>query len=802
MATYTEHYNAKKPNKSENYDIDIANFNNDLWDEKIFEKQDKIAGKSLSTNDFTNAYKTKLDNLENYNDTQVKSSIEDIQAEQITQNNKITSLEADNTSNKTNITQIKEKNTEQDTKLSKLENENLELKSENERLREDLKGLPTGTFSGEVIDLNDSTDMRLQRLDVLGNSRQETREGYNLLNFIKNAFKTQTINGLTIRNNEDGSFTLNGTTTDIVSVCLSERMKNLEAGIYNVSKNSSGSVSASYRNILYGNNAGKAIELCNFDSNEEQLITLTKDYEQYYFWLYIVTGITFNNYTIKPMLTKGTEKKPYEQYGTMPSPEYPSEVESCGDNVNIFEATVESFTANRQYLEYNEKENEYHILSSQTWYRKEINNLEAGEIYTLSFDVRTLTSANLLGLIRIDKDSISGTPIATASEADTIDMNYKRCKISFVANESIVVNLRNTNEIEAYIKDIKLTKGTSDTYSPFEQGNINLEICNKNLFDKNKANINYNLDGNKGTLVADNNQCVSDYIVIEENKTYSIQGYAGTLYYRIIVFYNSDKTLNKISTNTTSSKGSTFTVQANAKYVRFNFQKTQLDVIQLEEGEETEYTLHQSQTYTIPTQKPFRKIDIYKDTFIKKNGKWYERHFINRKIFDGTETYLHALDNSDENYIQVNANTNITNINTSLLGKLFKCNYFGYFANAIGPNKTMSGMRIFSSNSPNFVFSVPTSVANDIPTFKSWLSEQYNTGTPVYIDYVLAEPEEIECTAEQCEILDKIENEAKTYKGVTHIYSTDNVSPILEGTYNKDIETMINNISKGVVANV
>ena len=91
---------------------------------------------------------------------------------------------------------------------------------------------------------------------------------------------------------------------------------------------------------------------------------------------------------------------------------------------------------------------------------------------------------------------------------------------------------------------------------------------------------------------------------------------------------------------------------------------------------------------------------------------------------------------------------------------------------------------------------------NEASQFKLWIIDQYNAGTPVYIDYVLAEPEEIECTAEQCEILDKIENEAKTYKGVTHIYSTDNVSPILEGTYNKDIETMINNISKGVVANV
>ncbi|MDE5854432.1 MAG: hypothetical protein K2H19_05155, partial [Ruminococcus sp.] len=38
-------------------------------------KVDKVSGKGLSTNDFTNALKTKLDSLENYDDTQIKSEI-------------------------------------------------------------------------------------------------------------------------------------------------------------------------------------------------------------------------------------------------------------------------------------------------------------------------------------------------------------------------------------------------------------------------------------------------------------------------------------------------------------------------------------------------------------------------------------------------------------------------------------------------------------------------------------------------------------------------------------------------------
>ena len=46
--------------------------------EAIDGKVDKVTGKGLSTNDFTTALKTKLDNLENYDDTEVKQDIEDL----------------------------------------------------------------------------------------------------------------------------------------------------------------------------------------------------------------------------------------------------------------------------------------------------------------------------------------------------------------------------------------------------------------------------------------------------------------------------------------------------------------------------------------------------------------------------------------------------------------------------------------------------------------------------------------------------------------------------------------------------
>lgn len=79
------------------FDIDRAmNENWDKLDEAIEDldtnKVDKVDGKGLSTNDFTNEDKEKLDGLENYDDTEITQEIEDIQEEQAKQNEDIEDL--------------------------------------------------------------------------------------------------------------------------------------------------------------------------------------------------------------------------------------------------------------------------------------------------------------------------------------------------------------------------------------------------------------------------------------------------------------------------------------------------------------------------------------------------------------------------------------------------------------------------------------------------------------------------------------------------------------------------------------
>ena len=60
MATQTTNYNLKKPALTDNYNVEDGNSNMDIIDAELYKKVDKIAGKGLSTNDYTTTEKNKL----------------------------------------------------------------------------------------------------------------------------------------------------------------------------------------------------------------------------------------------------------------------------------------------------------------------------------------------------------------------------------------------------------------------------------------------------------------------------------------------------------------------------------------------------------------------------------------------------------------------------------------------------------------------------------------------------------------------------------------------------------------------
>lgn len=66
MATQTTNYKLNKPGENDFIEIEKINENFDKIDTTLFGKVDKVVGKELSSNDYTNEEKNKLKSLENY----------------------------------------------------------------------------------------------------------------------------------------------------------------------------------------------------------------------------------------------------------------------------------------------------------------------------------------------------------------------------------------------------------------------------------------------------------------------------------------------------------------------------------------------------------------------------------------------------------------------------------------------------------------------------------------------------------------------------------------------------------------
>jgi len=163
MPNYTEHYNAIKPNEEENYSVDVANTNNDLWDEELYKKQDKIVGKGLSTNDFTNEYKNKLDNIQNYDDTTLKYEINKLKNEKVDKEEGYSLISDEGKAEmQSNITNLQNAQATQSTTIQALQSENTRLK----------KNQIYGTATGTEVEITDSAEMGAS-IGVSGNSTQD-----------------------------------------------------------------------------------------------------------------------------------------------------------------------------------------------------------------------------------------------------------------------------------------------------------------------------------------------------------------------------------------------------------------------------------------------------------------------------------------------------------------------------------------------------------------------------------------------------------------------------------------------------
>lgn len=180
------------------------------------------------------------------------------------------------------------------------------------------------TVTGNPAVLDNATGKPFKELHIYGRSEQMTTAGAQLLDFSDLIGKTETKNGATYKINEDQSITVSGTPTEYTSFYL--KAMSLKAGSYYFLRNSDDKV---------------FVQLISAKVDMNNGFTLDEDTDG--IGVYVVFNVESNNTqsfnsTFTPMLNTGSTALPWEPYTggkPSPSPDYPQEIQSAGDDGNL-----------------------------------------------------------------------------------------------------------------------------------------------------------------------------------------------------------------------------------------------------------------------------------------------------------------------------------------------------------------------------------------------------------------------------------------------------------------------------------
>lgn len=185
-----------------------------------------------------------------------------------------------------------------------------------------------GQATGNNINITDSSDLPLTIDKIKGNHYQDSREGYNLLDF-KETNTAITTSGLNYKKNSDGSIEVSGTTNRAWDYTMTNKYTFKAGKTYTVMANITGQATPTFYFKFNSANGG----VKNVANGSKTTITIKEDQE-----LNLMLSLSANftvNFKAYILLYEGTEDKPYEQYGASPSIDYPSEIKTVKDSVEI-----------------------------------------------------------------------------------------------------------------------------------------------------------------------------------------------------------------------------------------------------------------------------------------------------------------------------------------------------------------------------------------------------------------------------------------------------------------------------------
>lgn len=629
---------------------------------------------------------------------------------------------------------------------------------------------------GEEITLKEEKEIPLN-LEISGNNEQEIYSGKNMYPLPNE----QTINGIKVSHNKDGTFNLIGTATAETYIVISTTNILNDKKVYTISKNTTNIAMVGYE---YNINTwlqtfviiGKSEKSKTFTYNKNS--NMTRNILQ----INIANGTVLNETNIKIMLKENsneTEWEPYVGGIPAPNPDYPSEIKTVGNNVNLLNYNKLTDKAINVGIKIDSNDNVYCSTNSDS---REWNYNNSNWYVTL------LPGTYTISLLYSKQTSSTNGGIGIYSQSKQIvfksTQNIDNYNYTFTLTEETQIGIM----IKVYggIFKIKLVEGTEvGEYSKYGQGTVKVTKCNKNLLDFTKLTENYSwqcteiIDNGIIKLTSTSSNGVSfsrfnNNLVLDTNKTYTITATSSSDFGGFRIFYPVLGEYSDLGEKFLTFKPKESIVRL-VFYVKINKNCTISD-IQLEEGSTaTTRETHQEQSYIIPTQQEMLKGDY----FDWDNEE--EVHTWNKFVMNGTDGFGIAGEFSGDFIGIYSKETKVNSLNIKKGSMLLSRKFRQLEKNTNNECMFMSGTENYADKMICIGIKKSRLETEDLAGINKYFSEN-----PTEIYYQTTEKVRLPFTEEQKEIAKELSH-ATTYEGTTHIYSTDSISPILKTTCGSEI---------------
>lgn len=629
------------------------------------------------------------------------------------------------------------------------------------------------------------------RWKLKGGHKQETRSGKNKIPLSS----AKTINGVNLSVDEKGIYTLSGTATGdcffsipLKSVLTADVGRTMSLQILNGTASTTGAFYLAFR-IRNSNGVYGEAEL-KYKSGTSKYTTKTITTECATAEITVVSGTTLNNIKLALQLENGTKATSIEQYGMMPSTDYPSEIETVGSNVQLFDKDNVN------------KLNGVPDVSSIT------SNTVAKSFYVQAKPNTTYTVSRKI----IGSRFVVGTTANLPAVGETIidrKVNNEGSSITLTTSKNVnylvVYYLYNSGENEEEILDnIKIEKGSTATpWSAYGTGCVEKKVQNRNFLYYTAQNqtingVEFLINKDKSIKVKGTATATTDFYLIGNANTYEDIGVTGNFklsgsksnssskYMLYIVQKDINNKLSyyqnvQESINITIKKGDTFRV-----FIRVLSQITVNDTIfpalQLLDDSNSIYVESKEQTIVMPVQQEMLQGDYIEDV---------EHHEWGKYIFTGKETIENIGKSGDITFFKTSL-SNLSDFNYIDDNTVnYMCTHF----------KAIKVADRFQNNT--FFINIEKKVSlcsqeiTTIDALKAYLKARYDANDPVVIYYKLANAIDLELTEAQKAVR---EQKLHTYKNVTNINLSDELASI-DVTYKKDLDTILNNLQAQIIAN-